>query len=145
MKTCFKCGLEKPRSEFYAHRRMADGLLGKCKACTKADMRVDRTTKPRVREYDRQRAAQPHRAALRGRVTKEWRAKHPERAKAQQVAGNAVRDGKLVKPDYCEGCGLPARIEKHHPDYSKPLLVMWLCKVCHAIADKVRRKMESAA
>jgi hypothetical protein len=145
VKRCFKCGETKPRSEFYAHQAMADGLLGKCKTCTKSDMRVDRATKPRVREYDRQRADLPHRVALRARTVKEWRAKYPERAKAQQVAGNAVRDGKLVKPDICEGCGLHKRVEKHHPDYSRPLLVMWLCKVCHAIADKVRRKLESVA
>jgi hypothetical protein len=144
VKTCFKCGVKKPLTEFYPHQQMGDGHLNKCKTCTKLDMRIDRHTKPRVREYDRQRAGQPHRVALRQRVTTKWRQDHPAETQAQQTANNAVRDGKLTKPDACEGCGLPKRLEKHHPDYSKPLLVVWLCKPCHAIADKLRRKLESA-
>ena len=144
MKTCFKCGIEKPRSEFYAHPQMGDGLLGKCKDCTKLDMKVDRVTKPRVRTYDRERAVLPHRVALRKRVSQAWRLKYPERSHAHTASGNAVRDGKLPKPSLCEGCGLSKRLEKHHHDYSKPLLVIWLCKPCHAIADKIRRKLEAS-
>lgn len=145
MKTCFKCGVAQPMENFYRHQQMADGHLGKCKTCTKLDMRVDRATKPRVREYDRERSMQPQRIALRARVSKEWDRKHPDRARAQTQAARAVRAGKLTKPTLCEGCGLPKnRLEKHHPDYSKPLLIVWLCKPCHAIADKIRRKLEAS-
>lgn len=38
-KTCNKCGNEKDRSEFYAHKKMADGLLGACKECVKERVR----------------------------------------------------------------------------------------------------------
>jgi len=37
MKVCFKCEIEKPLTEYYVHKRMADGHLGKCKTCTKKD------------------------------------------------------------------------------------------------------------
>ena len=36
-KICFKCGVEKELTEFYAHKEMADRHLNKCKDCTKKD------------------------------------------------------------------------------------------------------------
>lgn len=55
--------------------------------------------------------------------------------RAQQAAGRAVlkaiQAGELVRPAVCSRCGGGKRIEAHHPDYSKPLEVMWLCRRCH--------------
>jgi hypothetical protein len=33
-------------------------------------------------------------------------------------------------PQPCEVCGA-TKVEKHHPDYSKPLEVRWLCREHH--------------
>lgn len=140
MKRCFKCGTEKPLEDFYRHSEMKDGRLGKCKECTKTDMRIDRLTKPRVREYDRQRANQPHRKALRSRVSGQWAKAHPDRRRAQGELARALKSGAIKKPSRCALCHLPsARLEGHHPDYAHPLAVIWVCKPCHATADKLRR------
>jgi hypothetical protein len=40
MKKCFKCGESKDISEFYVHKQMDDGHLGKCKVCTIKDNKI---------------------------------------------------------------------------------------------------------
>lgn len=142
MKTCFKCGQAKPLDGFYRHSEMADGHLNKCKDCTKVDMRRHRATTPAVKERDRARASEPKRAALRHRVTAAWRRAHPDRARAHHMAQRACAS---QRPVLCEGCGRDARLEMHHFDYSQPTNVMWLCKACHVVADKIRRRQEAAA
>lgn len=141
MKACFKCHRSLPYSQFYRHAAMGDGYLGKCKDCTRDDVTEHRIRNiGRIREYDRKRADEPHRVALRKRIVAEDRARHPERYKARVAVSNAIRDGRLVRPTGCSNCGVSGpRIEAHHADYGKPLDVEWLCKPCHYRADQERR------
>lgn len=37
VKVCSRCGVEKPRSEFYAKKTRKDGLRSECKCCSKAE------------------------------------------------------------------------------------------------------------
>jgi len=37
-KICFKCGVEKELTEYYAHKQMGDGHLNKCKDCARKDV-----------------------------------------------------------------------------------------------------------
>lgn len=49
----------------------------------------------------------------------------------------AVKKGDISKPTVCSRCGIEGkRIEGHHPDYKKPLEVLWLCKKCHCYEHK---------
>ena len=143
-KQCFKCLEVKPLEDFYKHKKMADGHLNKCKECTKRDANQHRAENlEKIREYDRSRSNLPHRKELRARVGNEWRENHPDRYAAGNAVSNALRDGKLTKPDICSSCGCDCdRIEGHHHDYAQPLNVTWVCKPCHWLLDQERRVAE---
>ena len=56
MKKCFKCQEEKPTTEYYRHPQMGDGFLGKCKECTKADVKGRGIREQeKIKEYDKLR------------------------------------------------------------------------------------------
>ena len=135
MKRCFKCLCEKPLSEFYAHAMMADKHLNKCKECTKSDVKKHRLDNiERVRSYDKMRASMPHRVAAMAERQKLWRKQHPDRHKAHMEVRKAIKSGRLVPWPTCAVPGCQGKPEAHHPDYSRPLDVVWLCTVhhCHA-------------
>jgi len=154
MKTCFKCKMTLPLTEFYRHPKMGDGHLGKCKTCTKKDV-ADRVAKKSVtdlqwvldeRERHRLKAerrrrnsgVQPRVAGEGNRVIKHrWRMKNPIKWAAHCIANNAIRSGKLLRQG-CEICGAVAH--KHHDDYTKPLEVRWLCPAHHAEHHRNERK-----
>jgi hypothetical protein len=57
--------------------------------------------------------------------------RYPEKKNAWNLVYKAVRSGRLIRPTGCSRCGKRCKPEAHHPDYSKPLEVVWLCEVCH--------------
>lgn len=140
MKTCFKCLQSLPLEAFYKHSDMADGHLGKCKECTKSDVKKHRVENiKRIREYDKMRSSMPHRIKKQAIITKEYREKFPHRKAANNALNNAVRDGRVKKLP-CFVCGEKA--VAHHPDYDRPLDVVWLCqphhKQAHALVSNDR-------
>lgn len=54
-----------------------------------------------------------------------WRRDHPSEVKASEDARYRIQ-----LAEKCEMCGGKAQ-HRHHPDYSRPLLVMHLCAKCH--------------
>ena len=143
MKTCFKCHKEKDRSEFYKHAQMGDGLLGKCKECTKKDSAENLARKwqdPqfRIKECARHREkSRKYRQENRNvyytkkklEYCKRYASAFPEKKKAQSIVAVAIKSGFLERKP-CVKCGLKA--QAHHEDYSKPLNVIWYCPKHHA-------------
>ena len=117
MKTCRKCKIEKDLSEFSKCSQYKDGLQNECKSCNAR----------RAKNY----GWTPWGKESRRKSAKRYYKKHPHKVLAQGKVHHAVSIGELERPYFCESCGLFADIEGHHPDYSKPLEVDWLCVPCH--------------
>lgn len=132
MKLCKSCDTEKARYKFGVRAMSVDGLSAKCNECAS--------------KYDKARANDPHRVKARAdyakteagkaahsRGARAWIERNAIKKGASTMVGNAVRDGKLIKPETCEACGsIPSRLHGHHDDYAKPLDVRWLCPGCHS-------------
>lgn len=128
VKKCFKCRVIKPIGEFYAHDQMADGHLGKCKSCTKRDVKKryrNPSARQRIRAYEKARFRDPARKAKVRIYQQRRRAKSPGKHRACNAVSNALRDGRLTRQP-CEICGNP-KSQAHHDDYRKVLEVRWLC------------------
>ena len=65
---------------------------------------------------------------------------YPKKARARSLLSNAIVDGKIIRPSICSACRTEGRVEAHHPDYSKPYDVIWVCKSCHFM---IHRKIKS--
>ena len=117
-KTCTTCGDLKPITEFHRRRMLGpDGRMHECAVCRCL----------RMRAY----AKSPHGREKRRAMAAARRANDDGREAARNAVMNAVASGRLVRPSACEECGAAGRVEGHHPDYSKPLEVRWLCDTCH--------------
>lgn len=65
-----------------------------------------------------------------GKYLKKYRDNNPEKVKAHNILNKAVATG-LVKKCPCRECGAKTKVHGHHPDYTKPLEVIWLCAPHH--------------
>jgi hypothetical protein len=145
IKRCFKCNKEKDLDDFYKHPQMKDGRVNKCKECAKTENIDNRKVKIEYyKDFDKKRNQDLNRKKYCARKSKKWRLNNPEKSaeiksnwkkrnplkyKAHSAVSNALKNG-LIKKKPCEICG-DKKSESHHPDYSKPLDIIWLCDFHH--------------
>lgn len=144
-RTCKICGASSETAEFYK------GVNSRCKECHKKEVRANRTERAeQYRQYEKMRYKRdPHRAemnkaysqteagrAAQKKSTSRRNALNPEKRAANVLVGNAVRSGRLIKPEHCNRCNdTPRRrdLHAHHHDYAIPLDVEWICVKCHGV------------
>ncbi len=127
-KKCKDCGVAKEQSSFY-------GIQGECKDCTRIRVAANyRRNRDYYQAYEVRRNTHPSRKAARLKYQQAQRRANPTKYLARGKVLRAVKAGSLKK-EPCAVCGA-ITVEAHHTDYSKPLLVVWLCKKHHVEADK---------
>lgn len=156
---CTRCNQTKPWEDFPNVGRARPGAKRtRCRTCASA-IEVERQAqnRPAVRERYRRWYTSDldrHRASARRRSPNHNRQAVPDpvKVRARSAVLTAMKAGTLLKPSVCSACGgAPGRIEAHHPDYAKPLEVMWLCSLCHGaehrreLAAPVAEDTESVA
>lgn len=168
-KRCSKCKEYKALTEFSKNGTRRDGLQGMCKDCHRKwreehraecneyyrkwreEHRAERNEQSRKwREEHRERNNEyqqkyyaKHRAE-RNEQKRKWREEHPEKVRAHRILNKAIKSGEIIRPKTCSKCkGVGTEdnpIQGHHPDYSKPLQVIWLCQICHSRLHNAERE-----
>lgn len=143
---CKVCQKDKSETEFYSSNKNI------CKLCICERVREHRRKNiEKIRAYDRNRPNKAERnqknkeykARMRLEdpkkfdkifhgARKNFRANHKDKSDAEGKLNDAIRYGKIKRPDTCSLCGVKCTPQAHHYDYSKPLNVVWVCVSCHA-------------
>lgn len=122
-KKCTRCGTVKAIDNFAHNRSNADGYQCWCYTCFniyrsgKREM-VNAATKRWAKRYKEKNGITP------GGM---WARNNPIKRKAHRSAYK-------IEASACGICGSSQKVERHHPDYSKPDIVMILCHKCHLAA-----------
>ena len=91
------------------------------------------------KEYSKKYYSNPVNRKRRNRITRERNKAGLNALKvmARTIAHHAIERGELVRGK-CSVCG-GSKTEAHHRDYTKPLMIEWLCKKCHMAEHRPHR------
>ena len=148
LKTCSTCKIEKPLDEFHKHRAKKFGVHGVCKSCRKAYSKTPAGRAADARagaKYSKTPAGKAAHARGRAKYRKSPAGRAvlatPEGRNKRNAINNAIRDGRLIKPDVCvfNDSVCEGQIEGHHHlgyDREHWLDVQWLCAEHHIMLDR---------
>lgn len=130
---CKRCG---------APERQRSGLCRSCDRERVAAWRLANPDKvrainrrPRQRDPEKRREYKMRYLARNPGAQNTWRENSPELQPAYRRVAAALKRGELTRPTECQACGRTCKPQAAHEDYSRPLLVRWLCVTCHVRWD----------
>jgi hypothetical protein len=109
------------------------------KYCSSICFQASRLTKEEIAERKRLYDLKYNKSDTHKKACLKWCREHPERVRIAQRTAWAYKTGK-IKWQPCEVCKIKINLQKHHPDYTKPLKIKWLCRKCHTELHKLIRK-----
>ncbi len=86
----------------------------------------------RKKERERQKEWRNRNPELYRQYVRTWQKKNRQKSNVHAKVHRAIENGTLIRGKCCMKCGIKCKTEGHHEDYSKPLDVIWLCRLCHA-------------
>lgn len=132
IKTCSVCKKNREYKDFYK------GAYNKCKYCIKAYQKNYQSNRRKDDEYRKQQKEYylmwyENNGRTRGDSSEIWHLNNKDKNNIHHKVWYALHTNKIIKPKKCQYCKREVSLSGHHPDYSKPLEVIWLCGSCHKI------------
>lgn len=123
MKQCTRCLETKELNEFYKHKQMKDGYLNQCIKCKQTQqIEIRNNNLAYYQQCDRNRPNKTERAEQNNEYRKTEKGKkivkqchanykenYPFKIKATNKISNAIRDGKIIRPNNCEVCNIECK------------------------------------
>lgn len=126
IKYCQECNKTKDIDCFYKNKNTFDGHSCYCKDCEYK----------RSGNYKHRSIWNKNHKESINKAIKKYQDGNPIKVSAKKLVKKAISDSILVRQP-CEKCGNP-KSQGHHPDYTKPLEVIWLCAKHHKEAHGYR-------
>lgn len=133
-KKCKSCN--KIFSEEFYYRNSQGYIHGICKKCYRNKVykyRVENKERIieslRISSRDSIRKIRRNNPKAFTKKISDWRIKNPKKHRAHRMVEWAIRKGELKRKS-CEICG-KSNAQGHHPNYDRPLEVIWLCPIHH--------------
>lgn len=144
MKKCSQCFRELELKMFKKRTKSKDGLKACCRDCHRGyDRRYQSSEKYKKTESEYRRLYRltpKGKEVASGQMTKRVTKRDIKRL-AREKLHTEVRCGRVQRGS-CVVCGEP-KAHGHHEDYTKPLEVIWLCRVHHEETHNKKRLMQS--
>lgn len=134
MKKCSRCQIHFELTEFYNDTSKKDGLCVYCKNCSRIRFRLKREKYNAAFKLKDKRYYEKHKEEIIAKRKSSYQL-NKHKHKARHAVRTALFKGIITRPVLCQKCQGDKKIEAHHPDYSRPLEVMWLCNTCHRRED----------